>query len=155
MKSETGLLDDMAPQPKKFVKRKKKFHSTKGASLDILLRRQVTVEMDTEEPNKDTRYSLFQKYGIVTPKIDRLATKPFFMSEAEWKRKQNEFYQMTKGLVAPQQQKRSFRPTYPSSTPQPSPRTNNPKGRTYPSPVKGTTTFRPNYDQTPTATRQN
>src|SRR5208282_3460813 len=107
MKNDESLLDDLAP--KKRVKRtKKKFHSTKGATLDIALRRQVAADLGEDEPTKDQRYVLLQKFGVVSPKIDRLATKPNWMSIAEWKRKQNEFYKATKGLVAPQQTRRPF-----------------------------------------------
>lgn len=113
---EDSLLDDLAP-PKK-VKRQKhnKFHSTKGVSLDIALRRQVAAELGEDEPTKDQRYVLLQKFGVVNPKIDRLMTKPEWMGVTEWKRKQNEWYKATKGLVAPQQQRRSFRPIHTSST---------------------------------------
>ena len=104
MKNDESLLDDLAP--KKRVKRaKKKFHSTKGATLDIALRRQVAADLGEDEPTKDQRYVLLQKFGVVSPKIDRLATKPNWMSIAEWKRKQNEWYKATRGMIQPQQQK--------------------------------------------------
>jgi hypothetical protein len=107
MKNEDALLDDLAP--KKRVKRtKKKFHSTKGATLDIALRRQVAAELGEDEPtNKNERYVLLQKFGVVSPKIDRGVTKPSWMSIQEWKRKSNEWYQATKGMTVPQQQKRN------------------------------------------------
>jgi hypothetical protein len=103
-----SLLDDLAP--KKRVKRaKKNFHSTKGATLDIALRRQVAADLGEDEPtNKNEKYILLQKYGIVSPKIDRGVTKPSWMSIQEWKRKSNDWYQATKGMTVPQQQKRNF-----------------------------------------------
>lgn len=162
MKNEDSLLDDLAP-PKK-VKRQKhnKFHSTKGVSLDIALRRQVAAELGEDEPtDKNERYVLLQKYGVVTPKIDRLVTKPNWMGVTEWKRKQNEWYKATKGLVSPQQQRRSFRPTPDSRLP------NLPASRAVPYPKKfranlrddrnprqDTRTFRPNSGRDRTANRQ-
>jgi len=105
-----GLLDDLAPKKKAKRQTVKKFHSTKGVPLDVTLRRQVAAELGEDEPtDKNKRYILLQKYGVVTPKIDRLVTKPAFMSEAEWKRKSNEWYQATKGMIQPQQQRREGR----------------------------------------------
>ena len=113
MKDTNASLDDLAP--KKREKRTKKFHSTKGATLDIALRRQVAAELGEEEPTKDQRYILLQKFGVISPKIDRLMTRPSWMSVAEFKRKSNEWYQATRGMVQPQQQKR--RPIWPKNEP--------------------------------------
>lgn len=77
------------------------------ATLDIATRRQVALELGEDEPTKDQKYVLLQKFGVVSPKIDRLVTKPSWMSVTEFKRKQNEWYKNTRGMVQPQQQRRA------------------------------------------------
>jgi len=90
-------------------KRERKARSKTGVSLDVVIRRQVAADLGEDEPKKDERFQLLQKYGVAAPRIDRLVTKPSWMETTTWKRKQNEFYQMTKGLVVPQQ-RRTFQP---------------------------------------------
>jgi hypothetical protein len=94
-------------------------------TLDIAMRKQVALELGEEETTKDQRYVLLQKYGVVSPKIDRLVTKPSWMGEVEWKRKMNEWYKATKGLVTPTKfvGRRDFVPSTPS-TPTGNPRPN-------------------------------
>jgi hypothetical protein len=75
-------------------------------SLDVVIRRQVASDLGEDEPQKDERFQLLQKYGVAAPRIDRLMTKPNWMPVAEWKRKLNDWYKLTKGLVAPQQVRR-------------------------------------------------
>lgn len=117
----------------KRVKEKKTIIRREAGStvLDTNVRRQIGAEIADDEPTKDEKFQMLQKYGVAAPRIDRQVSKPTWMSEATWKRKMNEFYQATKGMVAPQQQKRSFpnRPFRP--------------------------TFRKNFAPTPTAIPQN
>src|ERR1700679_1765732 len=79
---------DSTESRKKFRVRKSK----SPATLDIATRRQVAAELGEDEPTKNQRYIQLQKYGVVTPKIDRLVTKPTWMPITEFKRKQKEFY---------------------------------------------------------------
>jgi hypothetical protein len=95
---------DSTESRKKFRVRKSK----SPATLDIATRRQVAAELGEDEPTKDQRYILLQKFGVVSPKIDRQVTRPSWMSIQEWKRKSNDWYQATKGMVAPQQTRRPF-----------------------------------------------
>lgn len=83
-------------------KRRSKRSKT-GVSLDVVIRRQVAFDLGEDEPQKDERFQLLQKYGVAAPRIDRLVTRPPWMSIAEFKRKLNEWYKNTKGLVQPQQ----------------------------------------------------
>lgn len=86
-------------------------------TLDVTIRRQVSAELGEDEPQKDERFQLLQKYGVAAPRIDRFVTKPKWMGVAEWKCKQNEWYKATKGLVVPQQ-RRTFSPNQRHSSPQ-------------------------------------
>ena len=88
----------------------KKHHTTNNVPVDVSVRRQVSGEIGDGEPTKDQKFILLQKFGVTTPRIDRLVTKPKWKGIAEWKRQLNEFFQATKGLVNPSQRPRSFRP---------------------------------------------
>jgi len=89
-------------------KRTRKARSKTGVSLDVVIRRQVAADLGEDEPQKDERFQLLQKYGVATPRIDRLMTKPNWMGVAEWKRKLNDWYKLTKGMIQPQQQRRDY-----------------------------------------------
>ena len=93
------LLEGM-PQPKKTkrVVRKKHFN-TKNVPLDIAVKRLVAEEIGDVEPTRDEKFVLLQKYGVVAPRIDRQVTRPLWMGESEWKRKQNNWFKMTQGLT--------------------------------------------------------
>lgn len=84
-------------------KRERKSRVKTGVSLDVVIRRQVAFDLGEDEPKKDERFQLLQKYGVAAPRIDRSMTKPNWMGVAEFKRKLNDWYKATKGLVAPQQ----------------------------------------------------
>jgi hypothetical protein len=145
------------PEGKKKEKRRTRKDKS-PATVEIFLKKQVAADLGEEEMvNKDERYLLLQKYGLVTPKIDRLVTKPNWMGVSTWKRKMNEWFQMTKGLVAPQQQKKFYRPTSPSPTrtPQLHPiRKWSEKFKSGHSPRQDTRISRPNYGQDQTENPQ-
>ena len=104
------------PPIKKVRKRIKKHHTTKNVPVEVSIRRQVSEEIGDDEPTKDEKFVLLQKYGVTAPRIDRLVTKPNWMGVSEWKRKQNDWFKATKGLVSAAQRPRSsFRPTSNSS----------------------------------------
>ena len=86
-------------------KRVRRARSKTGVSLDVVIRRQVASDLGEDEPQKDERFQLLQKYGVVTPRIDRLVTRPPWMPIAEFKRKLNDFFKATKGMIVPQQRK--------------------------------------------------
>jgi len=102
----------LPPMLKKGARKRvtKKFHSTKNLPIDVAVRRQVAAEIGEDEPTKDEKFVLLQKYGVAAPRIDRLISKPNWMGVAEWKRKLNEWFKATKGLVRPQQRPRFSRP---------------------------------------------
>ena len=110
-------LDGMPAVKRKKVIKKKKFIPTKNVPVEVSIRRQVSEEIGDGEPTKDQKFVLLQKYGVTAPRIDRLVTKPNFMGVSEWKRKQNDWFKATKGLVSPSQRPRFNRP---NSTSQPS-----------------------------------
>src|ERR1700675_3126507 len=103
-------LEGMPPIKKVRKPRTKKHHTTKNVPVEVSIRRQVSEDIGDDEPTKDQKYVLLQKYGVVAPKIDRLATKPNWMGVSEWKRKQNDWFRATKGMVSPSQRPRNFRP---------------------------------------------
>jgi len=108
MKDVAELMMEGMPPIKKVRKpRTKKHHTTKNVPVEVSIRRQVSEELGDEEPTKDEKYVLLQKYGVVAPRIDRLATKPNWMEADVWKRKRNNWFEATKGLVKPQQRPRS------------------------------------------------
>ena len=72
---------------------------TGSTTADVYVRRQVAAELGEDEPTKEEKFSLLQKYGVTPPRIDRRVTKPHWKSETEWKRQLAEFYKATKGLV--------------------------------------------------------
>jgi hypothetical protein len=90
-------------------KRTRRARSKTGVSLDVVIRRQVAFDLGEDEPQKDERFQLLQKYGVAIPRIDRLMTKPNWMGVAEFKRKLNDWYKLTKGMIQPQQQRREYR----------------------------------------------
>lgn len=106
-----GLLLDCRvcnPPTETQEKRVRRARSKTGVSLDVVIRRQVAFDLGEDEPKKDERFQLLQKYGVAAPRIDRQMTKPNWMGVAEWKLKLNDWYKLTKGLVAPQQQRREY-----------------------------------------------
>lgn len=130
-------------------KRTRKARSKTGVSLDVVIRRQVASDLGEDEPQKDERFQLLQKYGVAAPRIDRLATKPSWMGVAEWKRKQNEWFKVTKGMIQPQQQRRTF-PNLPASRVVPYPKKFRVNSQSnLPRDTRG---FRKNFGQTRTAT---
>ena len=84
-------------------KRVRRARSKMGVSLDVVIRRQVAFDLGEDEPKKDERFQLLQKYGVAAPRIDRQMTKPNWMGVAEFKRKLNDWYKLTKGMIQPQQ----------------------------------------------------
>ena len=72
-------------------------------SVDVSIRRQVAAELGDEEPNKDTKYALLQKYGAAAARIDRNVTKPAWQEEQTWKVMKGQFDKTVRGLVPPQQ----------------------------------------------------
>lgn len=134
-KIHKGLMLQCPQCSPEFVPKKTRGHKSKTTmTLDIAMRKQVAMELGEEETPKDERYVLLQKYGVVTPKIDRLVTKPTWMGDVEWKRKMNEWYKATKGLVT------QTRPTGP----------NRPWRKNH---QQGTRTFRGNSGPTRTESR--
>ncbi len=103
---EENLLEGMPPIKKLRKKVVKKFHSSQNVPVEVAIRRQVAAEIGEDEPTKDQKFILLQKYGATAPRIDRLATKPNWMGVPTWKRLQNDWFKMTKGLVKPQQMSR-------------------------------------------------
>lgn len=161
-----GLLLDCKvcnPPTETQEKRVRRARNKTGVSLDVVIRRQVAFDLGEDEPKKDERFQLLQKYGVAAPRIDRLATKPNWMGVAEWKSKLNDWYKLTKGMIQPQQQRRTFSPNqHHSSTPTLS---NLPASRVVPYPKKfrvnsqsdlprDTRGFRKNFGRTRTETRQ-
>lgn len=100
------LLEGM-PAAQRKQKRiiKKKFFSTKHVPLEVAVRRQVAEEIGEAEPTQGEKSTLLQKYGVKPAVIDRLVTKPKWMSESVWRRKLNEWFKMTHGLVRGYQEK--------------------------------------------------
>ena len=118
MKNQEAILDDMPPI-KKARKRVKKHHTTNNIPVEVSIRRQMSAELGEDEPTKDQKFVLLQKYGVTAPRIDRLVTKPNWKGVAEWKRQLNDWFKATKGLVRPEQRPRFNRPfpqTHPSLT---------------------------------------
>ncbi len=101
------LLTEGMPSPRKQRReRKKKFFSLKNVPQEVAVRRQVAEDIGDAEPTRDEKFILLQKYGVTAPRIDRLVTKPKWMEEQTWKRKQNEWSKATHGLVKGFQPKR-------------------------------------------------
>ena len=98
-------------------KRVRRARSKTGVSLDVVIRRQVASDLGEDEPQKDERFQLLQKYGVVTPRIDRLVTRPPWMPIAEFKRKLNDFFKATKGMIQPQQRREYRGPNVPGVRP--------------------------------------
>lgn len=111
-------LEGMPPIKKPRKKVVKKHHTTKNVPVEVSIRRQLSEEIGEDELTKDQKFALLQKYGVTAPRIDRLAIKPNWMGVAEWKRKQNDWFKMTKGLVSPQQRPKSYQPKLNSRSPQ-------------------------------------
>lgn len=116
---QEATLDGMPPVKKTRVVKKKKFQPTKNVPVEVSIRRQLSGEIGDDEPTKDQKFVLLQKYGVTAPRIDRLVTKPNWMGVAEWKRKQNDWFKATKGMVNPSQRPRFNRPMSNSQPSQP------------------------------------
>jgi hypothetical protein len=120
------------PDLKDADSRKRNRKSKGEVTLDLYVRRQVSQELGEDEPTKDQRFVLLQKYGVTAPRIDRQITKPSWMGVSEWKRKMNEWYKATKGLVAqtpPANTHMKRRGPYPTNNPnRPWVKANRPQG---------------------------
>ena len=82
-----------------------------AATVDLAVRRQVAYELGPDaEPTSEQKFQILQKYGVAAPRIDRVVTKPKWMSEGKWRTLKAEFYQASKGLVPKEQFKRTPRP---------------------------------------------
>jgi hypothetical protein len=109
---------------------------TKSATAEIYVRRQVAAELGEDEPTKDEKFALLQKYGVTAPRIDRRVTKPAWKSEVEWKRQLNEFYKATKGLVPQTRTTGSYSTTHSQQAPRSSTPIARPSRYTNPNPWK-------------------
>ena len=49
---------------------------TGSTTADVYIRRQVAAELGEDEPTKEEKFSLLQKYGVTPPRFDRRVTKP-------------------------------------------------------------------------------
>lgn len=105
MKEENNLLEGLPPAKKLKKRARRKFVPTRGIPAEVSVRRQVAEEIGDAEPTRDQKYILLQKYGAVVTVVDRRVTKPNWMSISTWKRKLNEWFAITKGVVKPQQRK--------------------------------------------------
>src|SRR6266436_5969081 len=72
-------------------------------TLEVYIRRQISSELGEDEPGKDERFQLLQKYGVAAARIDRQTTRPTWKGIAEWKRQENDWYKATKGMISAQQ----------------------------------------------------
>lgn len=91
-------------QPKKRDREEKKF--VRATTLDGVVRRQMAEEIGEDEPSREQRFALLQKYGVVEAKIDRRVKKPSWMGERQWNQKLQEWYRATKGLVPAAQERK-------------------------------------------------
>jgi hypothetical protein len=155
MKEEVSL-EGLPPTKKPRKRVVKKFHTTKNIPVDVAVRRQVAEEIGEAEPTKDEKFILLQKYGAFAPRIDRLVTKPKWMGVAEWKRKQNDWFKATKGLVRPQQRPRSqFQQTRPTAADIKKPWNHLQNPRPQQARRPDTNRFRPSSGRGPTGNRPN
>lgn len=117
-------------------------------SVELSVRRQVSAELGDEEPNKDAKFALLQKYGAAAARIDRNVTKPTWQEESVWRAQKGQYDKAVKGLV-PREQVKMNRP-FPSREPNPQYRRNsqNRWGNRSSQPT------RPNSNPTRTGTRQ-
>src|SRR5271166_2173111 len=97
---EDHLLDDLAPQKKRVIK-KRKHVSMKGLPVNVAMRRQATAELG-EDPTKIARDAVFMKFGLIDTVIDRNVKIPNWKSEVLWKNELKQFHNMTAGLVTRQ-----------------------------------------------------
>ena len=99
-------------KPKKRDRKDVKPKYTSGqVSVDIAIRRQIAAELGDEEPNKDVKFALLQKYGAAAARIDRNVTKPAWQEEKVWNQQKAQFDKTVKGLVP-----REVRPSASSQT---------------------------------------
>ena len=96
-------------KPKKRDRKDVKPKYTSGqVSVDIAIRRQVAADLGDEEPNKDEKFALLQKYGAAAPRIDRNVTMPTWQEEGVWKSMKGQFDKTVKGLVPREQERRTY-----------------------------------------------
>lgn len=87
-------------EPKKKDRKDVKPKYTSGdVSVDIAIRRQIAFDLGDEEPNKDEKFALLQKYGAAAPRIDRNVSKPDWQEEGVWKSQKGQWDKIVKGLV--------------------------------------------------------
>lgn len=137
-------------------------------TADLYVRRQVAAEIGEDEPTKEERSALLQKYGVTAPRIDRQITRPKWMGVVEWKRMMHDWYKATKGLVTPLPRKPFVRrdanvttSTHPKTKPwreirdkKGRPANNHPRNQDRFNPHRDTRTRPRNYGQTNMETRQ-
>ena len=71
-------------------------------TLDRFVRRTLAEELG-EEPTRDQKFALLQKYGLAAARIDRNVTKPSWKGKKEWNQQMQEWYKLTKNLVPKEQ----------------------------------------------------
>lgn len=87
-------------KPKKRDRKDVKPKYTSGeVSVDIAIRRQIAAELGEEEPNKDVKFALLQKYGAAAARIDRGVTKPAWQEENIWNQQKAQYDNVVRGLV--------------------------------------------------------
>lgn len=99
-----NLADCVVCNPElKTEKKEKRVKIEKPA--DHYLRRQIAEELGDDEVPREDRLQLQEKYGMTAPRIDRRIKRPNWMGVKEWKERVQNWFNMTKGLVPPQQPK--------------------------------------------------
>ena len=109
LQKDCRVCTEVQPKKDKRWKRetKEKHVTVSGLTADIAVRRMLAAELGEDEPTKDAKFQLLQKYGIAAPRIDRGVTKSKWMSEGTWKIKQSDWFKATKGLVPQDRQRNS------------------------------------------------
>lgn len=117
-------------------------------SVEIAIRRQIAFDLGEEEPNKDEKFALLQKYGAAAARIDRKVTKPKWQEEGVWLNKKAQYDKTVKGLVPRQQVSSQTGNRTPQYTQFPGRAWNSHKNN----PRNSSRQSRPNYNPTRTGT---
>src|ERR1022692_1595778 len=116
IKVHRGLLAECIvcnPGLKKEKEKYERHHiTTTGITADIAARRQTMRDIGDAELSRDHRNTLFQKYGVYDPVIDRDITMPLWKAKliqqksdrevsTVWNNMMQDWFRATKGLVQP------------------------------------------------------
>jgi hypothetical protein len=99
-KLHAGLMSNCDVCTPNRERKRRKFKKERiGPDVLSRVKKQMGEEIGEDILTNDQNFALLQKYGVVSPRIDRKVTKPSWKGEKQWNQETQQWYLATKGLV--------------------------------------------------------